>query len=123
MRVFALGSVFVLAICAASGCSSPSAATADGAGLKAFASEAELDRFARTMHKRERRRFAANDVELLSPPPPMMAVDAAPAEPAARDQITNVQEAGVDEGGIVKSAGDYLVVLRRGIDGHHRRRR
>lgn len=48
-------------------------------------------------------------------------VTAAPAAPAAAgpagaiaDSITNVQTAGVDEGGIVKQAGDYLVVLRRG---------
>jgi hypothetical protein len=33
---------------------------------------------------------------------------------AADNNITNVQTAGVDEGGIVKRAGDYLVVLRRG---------
>jgi hypothetical protein len=30
------------------------------------------------------------------------------------ESITNVQHQGVDEGGIVKLAGDYLVVLRRG---------
>lgn len=30
------------------------------------------------------------------------------------DNITNTQEANVDEGGIVKVVGDYLVVLRRG---------
>ena len=30
------------------------------------------------------------------------------------EQITNVQEAGVDEGGIVKVHGDHLVILRRG---------
>jgi len=30
------------------------------------------------------------------------------------EQITNVQHAGVDEGGIVKVHGDYLVILRRG---------
>ena len=30
------------------------------------------------------------------------------------EDITNTQEEGVDEGGIVKSIGDYLVVLRRG---------
>jgi hypothetical protein len=30
------------------------------------------------------------------------------------DAITNVQTAGVDEGGIVKKAGDFLVILRRG---------
>ena len=33
---------------------------------------------------------------------------------AAEDSITNVQHAGVDEGGIVKRHGDYLVILRRG---------
>ena len=30
------------------------------------------------------------------------------------DAITNVQTAGVDEGGIVKKSGDFLVILRRG---------
>lgn len=44
---------------------------------------------------------SAKDIE--SPPPP------APGE-----SITNVQEAGVDEGGIVKAHGNYLVTLRRG---------
>jgi hypothetical protein len=41
----------------------------------------------------------------------------APApEPASAgdESITNVQEAGIDEGGIVKTHGDHLVVLRRG---------
>ncbi len=33
---------------------------------------------------------------------------------SAADSITNVQTAGVDEGGIVKRAGEHLVVLRRG---------
>jgi hypothetical protein len=43
----------------------------------------------------------------LRPPP-------AAAEKKAEDAITNVQTAGVDEGGIVKVHGDHLVVLRRG---------
>ncbi|HET7526019.1 MAG TPA: beta-propeller domain-containing protein, partial [Burkholderiaceae bacterium] len=46
-----------------------------------------------------------------------MAAPAAPsvaAEASSRDAITNVQTAGVDEGGIVKRAGDFLIVLRRG---------
>jgi len=58
------------------------------------------------------------------PPPPPAALDAPPqvgappefgsiAEPASLS-ITNTQIAGVDEGGIVKVSGDYLVVLRRG---------
>jgi hypothetical protein len=41
------------------------------------------------------------------------ASDAA-ASPAADESITNTQEAGVDEGGIIKTHGDHLVVLRRG---------
>ncbi|MDQ8030257.1 MAG: beta-propeller domain-containing protein, partial [Brevundimonas sp.] len=32
----------------------------------------------------------------------------------ATESITNTQEVGVDEGGIVKASGDHLVVLRRG---------
>ncbi|MBW2523212.1 MAG: beta-propeller domain-containing protein [Deltaproteobacteria bacterium] len=36
------------------------------------------------------------------------------AEPAADESVTNTQVAGVDEGGIVKAWGEYLVVLRRG---------
>ena len=32
----------------------------------------------------------------------------------AAESITNVQTAGVDEGGIVKRVGDHLVILRRG---------
>ncbi|HEX9938567.1 MAG TPA: beta-propeller domain-containing protein, partial [Longimicrobium sp.] len=57
------------------------------------------------------------------PPPPAATVpSAAPAavagQPAgaakADESITNVQHAGVDEGGIVKVHGDYLVILRRG---------
>lgn len=42
------------------------------------------------------------------------AVPVAIAEAAPANGITNNQEAGVDEGGIVKAVGDYLVVLRRG---------
>jgi Beta propeller domain len=47
----------------------------------------------------------------------LSAAQAAPASDAmaAKDEsITNTQHAGVDEGGIVKLHGDYLVVLRRG---------
>lgn len=47
--------------------------------------------------------------------PTMAAKSADAAAPgAAGESITNVQTAGVDEGGIVKRAGDYLVILRRG---------
>ena len=51
----------------------------------------------------------------IPPPPPVAVADlAAEPEAAASEKITNVQEQGVDEGGIVKVAGNYLVVLRRG---------
>lgn len=38
----------------------------------------------------------------------------ASADASESDAITNVQTQGVDEGGIVKKLGDYLIVLRRG---------
>jgi hypothetical protein len=47
---------------------------------------------------------------------PVLESVAAPAAaaPAQEASITNVQTAGVDEGGIVKRRGDHLIVLRRG---------
>ncbi|WP_291844990.1 beta-propeller domain-containing protein [Maricaulis sp.] len=60
------------------------------------------------------------------PPPPQPGAASAPTLQAGTADllvtgsridnpgITNVQVAGVDEGGIVKVAGDYLIVLRRG---------
>ena len=50
-----------------------------------------------------------------APAPPAQAEESgAVAKEAADESVTNVQEAGVDEGGIVKTHGDHLVVLRRG---------
>lgn len=55
------------------------------------------------------------------PPPPPASVDMAQSDMIVvtgsrmeNPSITNNQVAGVDEGGIVKVAGDYLVILRRG---------
>ncbi len=45
--------------------------------------------------------------------PQAMAKSQADAAPA-KESITNVQTAGVDEGDIVKAAGDHLLILRRG---------
>lgn len=53
-------------------------------------------------------------------PAPMAAAKAEAAGAVAEkraaeaESITNVQTAGVDEGGIVKRAGDFLIILRRG---------
>ncbi|SFL19835.1 beta-propeller domain-containing protein [Lysobacter sp. cf310] len=41
-------------------------------------------------------------------------ISASDLAPTGPDSITNVQTEGVDEGDIVKKAGDYLIVLRRG---------
>lgn len=61
-------------------------------------------------------------VPMAPPPPPppqgsapTAARSSAPPAPApSNPSITNVQIAGVDEGGIVKVIGDHLVILRRG---------
>lgn len=64
--------------------------------------------------RRQRAEGAATGEATAAPAPAMAAKSAeAPAAPAA-DAITSVQTAGVDEGGIVKKAGDHLVILRRG---------
>lgn len=100
-----------------------------GGQLATFASEAELERLLQGWKRRaeaERRRAAKGAYGQVMEAP-------APVAPAAsteldsvvvtgsrlaaedgEDSITNVQTAGVDEGGIVKRHGDHLVILRRG---------
>jgi Beta propeller domain len=97
--------------------------------LEPYRSEAELiaalDRWrsaAQALQQRSRREAHAQmGSSTLAAPAPMTASKAAAdsaapatAAAAAESSITNVQTAGVDEGGIVKRAGEYLVVLRRG---------
>lgn len=62
------------------------------------------------------RRAAGADMKMSAAPPAATAAAAQESFSAAdrSSAITNVQTAGVDEGGIVKRAGDHLVVLRRG---------
>jgi hypothetical protein len=80
-------------------------------GLAAFRSEAELRRYLEKLKLPVRKKVAYD----MAPP---LSVQVSPSsnEPAAvtLPGITNNQEAGVDEGGIVKNAGDMLVILRRG---------
>jgi hypothetical protein len=116
-----------IAALAATTISAPAAAntsTAPRKTLTAFASEQELadlfKRWAEEMRRREeqrRRDIAARG--LMSESAPAAPAAAAPtakasAVEAMADSITNVQHAGVDEGGIVKLHGEHLVVLRRG---------
>ncbi|HEY8226151.1 MAG TPA: beta-propeller domain-containing protein [Pyrinomonadaceae bacterium] len=80
--------------------------------LRSFSSEQELARFLRAVAEKARReRRGLSKLEANAPA-------ASPAEADAKskddESITNVQHAGVDEGGIVKLHGNHLVVLRRG---------
>lgn len=89
---------------------------ADGS-LGSFASDAELRRF---LEERRKRQSVQRSTQDAAGPPPPAAPMAQSAEIAvtgsrvANPSITNTQEAGVDEGGIVKIIGDTMVVLRRG---------
>src|SRR5262245_50774483 len=78
------------------------------ATLKRWADEAQRKRDDRA------RRMAGNQSMLAKEAAPASAPVAAFADKAEADAVTNVQHAGVDEGGIVKVHGDHLVVLRRG---------
>jgi hypothetical protein len=105
------------------------------AGLRPYQDEAQfvqaLSRWREQSLAQRRSRAQAEgpvgSVAPMSAPPAPAAMSAAPAAKMAQsfgaadsapgsaaESITNVQTAGVDEGGIVKQAGDFLVVLRRG---------
>ena len=95
---------------------SPPAGQPPARHLPAFASQAELDRQLaiwrkQTEAERNRRQRAMRNAMYAMEP---TAAPAADASAAGSESITNVQTAGVDEGGIVKRHGDHLVVLRRG---------
>lgn len=96
--------------------------------LTAYADEAQLRealerwqlRSRQQAGERRRSEVAAAGAAQDSVAAPLVAAPAAKSALAeastAReaDSITNAQTAGVDEGGIVKRAGDFLVILRRG---------
>jgi Carboxypeptidase regulatory-like domain/Beta propeller domain len=94
----------------------PAAALATGSRIQVTAGFLGYRRATRTIAVR--RRIASADFTLRASPVHLeeASVDASPlAAVSMRDEsITNTQHSGVDEGGIVKLHGDYLVVLRRG---------
>lgn len=121
------------AVLVSGGCAGTAPRTgAEGAGqtLRPFRSEREFTAFYRSLAREQRRREEAMTVPIpmpvAVPMPSPVPTPAAPSEPsvvtsnltvtaeAADESVTNVQHAGVDEGGIVKTHGDHLVVLRRG---------
>src|SRR5688572_29396013 len=84
--------------------------------LRPFKNEAELaalfDKWAEERARRdsERRARSAQSPSQLGTASAAAPAGLAKAE-AMADSVTNVQHAGVDEGGIVKLHGDYLVIL------------
>lgn len=96
--------------------------------LRAFRSEQEIAGYfreiARERERFSRRRDATDSVTSSNsnmagmsnaPPSPSSSAQAEARSTADGDEsVTNVQHAGVDEGGIVKLHGDHLVALRRG---------
>jgi hypothetical protein len=122
---------FACIAAAAAGCAeSPGRAGLPGAPesrtLPAFGSEAELGAYLQRLAKEQTRlqresypvaEGVAAGVEQMPVPSPPPETSAAAADVSSRSEgesVTNVQHAGVDEGGIVKVHGDYLVMLRRG---------
>lgn len=107
--------------CAESANRTDLAATPEAHTLPAFGSEAELGAYLRRLAKEQRelyRREAAEPTVLEMVLPDAPSAEAGVAQDASSraegESVTNVQHAGVDEGGIVKVHGDYLVMLRRG---------
>ena len=90
--------------------------------MRAFRSEKELARYFRKLadERKTRARREQGTVTSASPTDAVSNTAATPTSVAkssaasADESVTNVQHAGVDEGGIVKVHGDHLVVLRRG---------
>jgi hypothetical protein len=111
----AVAAVFAAAILATGG-----AVAAPKKTLQAFASDQEISDLFKRWAEEHRRRDGARRSH--GPYPQSMSELSAAAAPSAamkmadskEESITNVQHAGVDEGGIVKRHGDHLVILRRG---------
>src|SRR6201988_5348817 len=90
--------------------------------MTAFHSDAELARYLHEVASRQRHVMHMNGmvsydaVTAQSLPAPSAPANEMKVSAGAKQEesITNVQHAGVDEGGIVKAHGNYLVVLRRG---------
>ncbi len=84
--------------------------------MRSFGSDQELTAYLKEIAKKQSRRARGNAGAVSE----TVTVAGAPAALdesvtlAREESITNVQHAGVDEGGIVKLHGDHLVVLRRG---------
>ena len=82
--------------------------------LPSFSSEQELSRFLRALAEKARRQRRDAKLEASTDSLAPAATPQGLAKEKDDESITNVQHAGVDEGGIVKLHGKHLIVLRRG---------
>jgi Beta propeller domain len=88
--------------------------------MRPFRSEQELAAYFRELAKKQKKIQTRPELMMQEPQQESAAVvtnlpqEHAKTVATKNESITNTQEAGVDEGGIVKLHGDHLVVLRRG---------
>ena len=131
-KLLPLAALLCTALLAGACQASPAANTVPRKTLTAFSSDAELAAWlakARPVRNRAQGGYAQGNGMAMdsiaaeaapmaaAPPAAAPAQSMAKASVASKDEaesVTNVQTAGVDEGGIVKVHGDHLVVLRRG---------
>jgi hypothetical protein len=89
--------------------------------MRAFVSEKELLSYLNELAEKQRRDlrrqsggFGGAMEAQAAPAPAAKLAQSATKDAKNEESVTNVQTAGVDEGGIVKVHGDHLVMLRRG---------
>lgn len=83
-------------------------------GLEAFKSEAELKEFLATITRKRNDRLAKDSGSSQNTAASSPVAQESKNAAADGESVTNVQHAGVDEGGIIKVHGEHLVILRRG---------
>ena len=82
--------------------------------LQAFHTDAELAGYLRALAEKQNSWISRQAVSLTFSAPAAGKPASGAASADKEESITNLQHAGVDEGGIVKVHGNHLVVLRRG---------
>lgn len=82
--------------------------------MRAFSSEQELQAYLKRVSEQLMQRQADAKLETYALSADGLNQASASAAKAETESVTNTQQAGVDEGGIVKVHGNNLVVLRRG---------
>src|SRR5258708_36462237 len=108
------GSVSNLPVAHADAQASSAKAASPKKTMHAFGSEQELTAYLKELAKKQQVLRRAETMSLSVAQPAMESKSADASKNKDEESVTNVQHAGVDEGGIVKLHGNHLVVLRRG---------